>query len=267
MKIINLLLALLLVVFLAGCVQSSQQNTIENGRAVFLITDAAADMGTVTSVKITVDSVSAHSQTEGWVTVSSTPKTYDLLQLKAEGSKVLLADVTLKDGDYEQVRLDVSKVVVTDAQGEHEAKLPSGELKIVGNFSVKPNMTAAVTFDFIADESLHITGNGKYIFAPVVQLETHENADVEIKADSKVEIKSGNVKTNIKVGMDLDGNVGLGLGIPKNEDIIDVDGKLKLVIAQKVDKLTGKVIVEDLSTEDNGDGGITGISGYSVVYK
>ncbi|MBI2148857.1 DUF4382 domain-containing protein [Candidatus Woesearchaeota archaeon] len=229
MKRIILISSLLLVIFLSACVQQpTAVQPSKDGRVVFVITDAAADMQAVSSLSVTVDSVKVHSATEGWVTVSSTPKTYDLLKLKAEGSKVLLTDIQLKEGTYQQVRLDISKVFVVDANGEHEAKLPSGELKIVGEVVVKPNTTSAVTFDFIADESLHFTGNGEYILAPVVHFETHEDADVEVKADGKVEIKAGKLKTKVNVGMDIDGNVGVGLAIGKDVDLVVDGAKIKL---------------------------------------
>lgn len=200
----------------------------QEGRVVFTIADAAADMSSVTSVVLRIDSISVHSDTDGWVTVSSTPQYTDLLMLKAEGSQRLLADVKLKEGSYPQLRLDISNVVVTDSKGEHQAKLPSGELKIVGGFTVSANATSTAKFDFIADESLHVTGNGEYILAPVVQLETREDADVDVSADNKVEVKSGHVKTNIKVGMDVDGNVGVGLHIPKEAKVSLSNGKVKV---------------------------------------
>ena len=220
----NLIFCLLLAVVLFGCAQQ----TGEKGRAVFAMTDDAADMGSVSSVKVTVESVSAHSEADGWVTISSTPKTYDLLQLKAEGSTVVLADVQLEEGTYQQVRLDISSVVVTDAEGEHDAKLPSGELKIVGQLVVNANSTSTATFDFIASESLHVTGNGQYVMAPVVKLETRENAVVELSGDNKVEISGGRVNTNVKVGMNVDGSVGVGLGIGNNQELSIDGGKVKI---------------------------------------
>lgn len=163
-----------------------------------------------------------------------------MLKLKAEGRQELLADAELKEGTYDQIRLDISNVVVTDANGDQEAKLPSGELKIQGNLVVDANSTATATFDFIADESLHMTGNGKYIMAPVVHVETREGADVEIKSDSKVEIKSGKIKTNVKVGMDVDGNVGVGLKIPAGLNLtIGTEGVIKVG-----GKSSGKVGIE-----------------------
>ncbi len=227
----------------------SGEQTAGEGRVVFTITDAAADMGSVTSVMVTIDSIRVHSDTEGWVTVSSTAKTFDLLKLKAEASQELMADVQLKEGSYQQLRLDISKVVVVDADGEHQAKLPSGELKVVGGFDVSANSTAVAKFDFIANESLHVTGNGEYILAPVVQLETREDADVEVKADKKVEVKSGKIKTNVKVGMDVDGNVGVGLRIPKEAKVSLSNGKVKVETALGVG--LGKEAGKDESAQEN----------------
>src|SRR3989344_8815350 len=231
------ILGCLVAVFMLmlGCTPAPQMGAEEptaetegEGRVVFAITDAAAEMGTVTSIMVAVDSVRVHSATEGWITVSSEPKVYDLLKLKAESSSELLADVNLEEGTYQQVRLDISSVIVVDDKGEHEAKLPSGELKIIGDLEVKANSTSTATFDFIADESLHLTGNGEYILAPVVQLETKTDAQVELKADQKVEIKAGKVKTNIKVGMDAEGNVGAGVGIPAKAKVSIAQGKVKV---------------------------------------
>lgn len=219
-----------LSLLLAACVQAPASNT---GRTVFAITDAAADMGTVTSVKITVDSISAHTVAEGWTTVSSTPMTYDLLQLKSSGDTVMMADVRLNTGEYQQVRLAISNVEVTDANGTHQAKLPSGDLKIVGGFNVSSNTTAAVKFDFIADESLHVTGNGKYIFAPVVQYETREGAEIRVGLGNKVDIDNGNVKTNVKVGMDIAGNVGEGLKIGLDDEL-EIEGSEIKVLAKGI---------------------------------
>ena len=214
-------------IIIAGCLEGNGSSST-TGRAVFTLSDAAADMGAVTSIKVTVDTVQAHSEASGWTTVSSSSKTYDLLELKASGKHVLLADAQLKEGTYNQVRLSISKVVVTDAQGEHEAKLPSSELKIIGNFVVKANTTSTVAFDFIADESLHLTGNGKYVLAPVVKLETRVRADVEIEGDDGVKINGGDVDEDLKVGMDVDGNVGVGMIVPARAELtIESDGKVR----------------------------------------
>ena len=118
----SMTILIVMVALLAACTQGPATN---EGRAVFTITDAAADMGAVSEVHVTVEQVRVHSETQGWVTVSDEQQTYDLLELKAENSHALLADANLTADTYNQLRLDVSEVIVVDAEGEHEAKLPS----------------------------------------------------------------------------------------------------------------------------------------------
>jgi len=220
-KFIGLMFALLVVSLIAACSPQAQQST--SGRAVFTMTDAAANMGAVTSIKVTVDSVKVLGENGVWTEVSSKQQTYDLLKLKASGTQVLLADYNLASGTYQQVRLDISKVVVTDASGDHVAKLPSGELKIVGRVKVNDNSTSTVKFDFIADKSLHMTGNGLYIFAPVVKLEMRERADVDTRFKENVRISGGKINEDTEVGMDIDGNVGEGNKI-KSDSKLSVNG-------------------------------------------
>lgn len=192
---------------------------LSEGRVVVSITDAAADMGAVSEVHVTIDAVRVHSTTQGWVTVSEQSQTYDLLELKAEGEKALFASAELEAGTYGQMELEISEVIIVDDEGEHEAKLPSGSLRMNGELEIKANSTSTATFDFIADESLHMTGNGEYIMAPVVEVETRSDANVAINSDNSVDITGGSVDTRMKVGMDAKGNVDVGLTIPANVNI------------------------------------------------
>ncbi len=191
----------------------------DNGRIVVSMTDAAANMQQVSEVRVSVDSVEAHSESEGWVTLSSEQKTYDLLELKANNRNAVLADAELESGSYNQIRMHISEVVVVDAEGEHEAKLPSNTLRVNANFESRVNETASAEFDFIADESLHVTGNGMYILAPVVQVETRNNASVNVESDSSVIINGGSIESDSRVGMDINGNVGVGISVPSNTNI------------------------------------------------
>jgi len=218
-KIIGLIFALLIVTLIGACSLQTSQST-EGGRTVFTLTDDAANMGAVTSVKITVDSIKVLNENETWTTVSTQQQTYDLLKLKATGTQVLLADYNLTPGTYKQVRLNISKVVVTDASGDHVAKLPSGELKIVGKLVVNSNSTSTVKFDFIADESLHMTGNGLYIFAPVVRLETRQRANVNTEFRDNIRIFDGKMDEDRKMGMDIEGNFGEGFSIKKDSRLM-----------------------------------------------
>ncbi len=216
-KFIGLVFALLVLTVMTACSFQDGQST-RGGRAVFTMTDDAANMGAVTSVKITVDSVKVLSEQGVWTQVSAKQQTYDLLKLKASGTQVLLADYNLTSGVYKQLRLSVSKVVVTDASGEHAAKLPSGELKLVGKLAINDNSTSTAKFDFIADESLHMTGNGEYIFAPVIKLEIREKTTVDTESKDDVKIRGGKINEDVKLSMDIDGNIGIGEGFKIRKD-------------------------------------------------
>ncbi|OGI65503.1 hypothetical protein A3A95_03140 [Candidatus Nomurabacteria bacterium RIFCSPLOWO2_01_FULL_39_18] len=200
------------------------------GRVIFSVTDAAANMNTISEINMQVEGVYAHSSASGWVTVSSAPRTYSLLLLKSENKSELLADVNIKAGTYDQVRLMVDSVSVkTKAGVTKEAKLPSSELKINTMLVVNENSTASVNFDFLADKSLHATGNGNYIFAPVVKTETRSDATVNIDAKSAVAISGGRVDNTNTVGMDIDGSVKLNFQINSNAKLnLDANNVIKL---------------------------------------
>lgn len=226
-KLISIFAFSLLLV-LAGCTAPPASGT-QQGRAVFIVTDAAAEMGSVSSIQLTIDRVQVHSAAKGWVTVSSTPRTVDLLELKAQGKQLIIADSQLDTDTYTQVRLDVSNVQVRDADGTHEAKLPSNELKLVGELRVESNETTSARFDFIADESLHVTGNGKYILAPVIQFEIRENTVVTTDASGSAVITGGNIKTNSKVGMNARGEIGVNIRFPLDANVL-IGGNGQIII-------------------------------------
>ncbi|VVC00580.1 Uncharacterised protein [uncultured archaeon] len=200
-----------------------------SGRAVMTISDAAADMGAVTSILVTVDSVSVHGTGSGWVTVSSTPATYDLLQLRASGAQALLANANLPNGSYDQIKLKISSVTVVDSNGSHSAKLPSGDYAIKGAFNVAANSTTALNLDVLADRSLHLAGNGKYVLAPVVHLTGTQGADVDVRNRENVQVRGGRSSIDVEVGMDENGDVGEGRSISSDANVtIGDDGKIRV---------------------------------------
>ena len=232
--------ALTSAVFISGCVSDTNNNQNQQteasgtqthaGTAVFTITDAAMNMGSVSSVNVTIDKVEINSENKGWIVLSTEELTYDLLKLKAENANELLATANLSAGSYNQVRLRISKVVVVEDRAIKEAKLPSNVLKINAKLDIVENETSVVVFDFIADESLHTTGDGKIIMAPVINVETKTNATVQISAQNRVEIQGGKVNGNVKVGMNENRDVGVGIKLKGNTDLsILGNGKVNIV--------------------------------------
>lgn len=206
---------------------SSTYNPQTQGKIIFGITDAALDMEGVSSVFIAVNKVEIHSEAKGWITASNETKEYDLLELKNNQEISLLAEANVDIGVYDQVRLMISKVVVIKNGIQEEAKLPSGELKIMGNFVVDADKSLSVTFDFIADKSLHTTGNDKIIFAPVVKLIKQNDVAVEIRQNNKLNITGGMRENDQNFGMDEKGEVRANFELKGNLDI-DIQNIIRL---------------------------------------
>ncbi|MBI4451404.1 DUF4382 domain-containing protein [Candidatus Woesearchaeota archaeon] len=198
------------------------------GTLAMVVTDKAQSLTGITSVVLTVDSAQVHSASKNeWIDVPVVQKTVDLLALKKASALQLLGELQLDSGKYTQIRLTVSKVQINfGGDSVVEAKLPSGTLKIVGNIEVEKDKVSSALLDFDLDKSLHKTGSGKFILAPVIKLETKTGVELEKQKDNKVAIKGGQVKDSKEVGMDESGEMGEGKGIPADADIELEDGKV-----------------------------------------
>ncbi len=248
--ILLILLTIVLTVLL-GCSQASPTPSggatptsgATTGRAVFAIADEAVDIGAVSKILITVDSLQVHAQGGAWIVLTSTPQTFDLMDLKAQGVGQLLAEVQSLPGIYDQIELSISKIVVVDAQGEHEAKLPSNKLQLKGELKVAAGATATAHFDFLADQSLHRTGEGRYIFAPVVHLETRAKANAEVRANKEVRIAGGVTDTDARLGMDAEGSIDAGIRITPDAILtVSASGKVMQTKGQALTTGTLKAV-------------------------
>jgi len=228
------------------------------GRVVFAVTDAAASLDNLTSVTMSVSKVEVQSSANSWVTVSSQPYNFDLLKLKKSGALELLADVKLNAGTYNQIRLNVSKVVVVKSGQSFEAKLPSGELKIVGRVVVEADSTSSAVLDFLLDKSLHLSGNGTYVFAPVVKLTTQSQTTAQVAANRVVTIGRGRVDADLSVGMNEKGETKENFEIGASAKVeVGIGGSISVVAKSDIEP-----VVVNLSTQNN-----SGITGKATLTK
>ncbi len=211
------------------------------GKMVLSVTDAAANMGAVTDIDMTVKEVDLHMQGGDWVTAATTTEDFHLLALKAAHQSALVSSTDLQAGTYDQIRVLIDKVEITANGSTTEAKLPSGEFKMNGDIVVNASSTSSVNLDFLADASLHQTGNGTYIFAPVVNMDSKSDADVTVSSDNKVMVSGGQGRGVAQAGMDVDGSVRADFKINPNSKIeigalggITIDGK-----SRSSDNVTG----------------------------
>jgi len=158
----------------SGCLQAG------TGQLILKITDAPGDLN-ITRANVTISQVKVHlsagtenesnnetNVTAGWYTVVNQSQTFDLIALQDVTD--LLGSVTLSAGWYTQIRLYIEKAIVTIDGIEYECKIPSNTIKLIKPFSVSANATTTLILDFDVQESVHETGNGKYMFKPTIEI-------------------------------------------------------------------------------------------------
>jgi hypothetical protein len=119
-------------------------------------------------ILVDVKNLQVHRTGGGWFTIDENPGSFNLREL--EGIQEYLTGKIVDVGKYTQIRLEVVSVNITVDSVVHSAKVPSGEIKLVGNFEVADGSTTTITLDFNGKESVNVTGNNQYIFKPVVKL-------------------------------------------------------------------------------------------------
>lgn len=209
--------------------QSTTQSSAEpagTGKIVIGIKDKAVGLTDISSIKLTITSIMLHKQS-GWETLNTRDKEFDLLDLNTKGLTGLFANEDIAAGNYDMIQINAAKVEVTQAGENKNAVLPSKTIKIKADFVVEDGKTSAVVIDFIASESLHTTGTGRLIFAPVIKLEAKKNAQASVSGNN-VAITSGDIIANKKVGMDASGNVDVGLSINPSADLSYENSKVLL---------------------------------------
>ena len=195
------------------------------GTVYFTISDAAADIRNVSEVAMTVNKVELHSASEGWVTVSSAPRTFNLLALKASGKAELAGEANVAAGAYDQVRATISRVEVrTTNAGNRAAILVSNTITIPGRVVVEAGESSHADFDVQTSDSLYMATGGEYVFAPVVVFQSRHDTEVTTGSDRSVTVSGGVTDANVTIGTDISGNVHIGSRLSPNLQIQVVNG-------------------------------------------
>ncbi len=199
--------AIIVVVGISALYRSGGVSVAGDGQLVVAITDPSEVPDDVTSILMTVSEVRVGEVGGGWRTISEERLSFDLLRLRDNEILSLLADAQLPSGTYQSIRLTVDRVLVTASGEESEAKLPSGDLKLIGDLVIEDGATSFLTLDVDAGESLHRTGNDRFIFAPVVRVTADRDADVTVGADRSITVRGGRRDLDVRRGMDENGEV------------------------------------------------------------
>lgn len=217
--------------------------TQTKGSLYITMTDAAANMNAVTAVNMTVDKVYIHNQTDGWVAVSQTPQTFDLLALHASGSQKLVAKVDATTGTYDQIWFHMTNVAVTESGKVKTATLPSGDFKMTGTIKVVADAASSAKIDVLADKSLYKTAKGEFIFAPVVNFESRSSATANVDSNNIVTVTGGVVESTTTAGMDFDGSVKANFKLDLNANVQINGGVISLPSASGTTQTNASVNV------------------------
>ena len=151
----------------SGCLQAG------TGQLVLKITDVPGDLN-ITRANVTISQVAVHrsaavnNTTAEWFTVVNKSQTFNLIAL--QNVSKFFGSVTLSAGWYTQIRLYIESVVLTIDGVEYDCKIPSNTIKLTTPFNISANKTTTLILDFDVKESVHETGNGKYMFKPTIKI-------------------------------------------------------------------------------------------------
>lgn len=130
-----------------------------SGTVNFMVHDAPCSQ--CSHVWITFTSVSVHgsgNSGSGWIVVNVSGATFDLQALNGSSAAKLLGVGTLAAGQYQQIRITISKVVVDLTSGvtlNAAIQGPNGDFN--GGFTVKGGATTTLSIDVDLAASLHLT--------------------------------------------------------------------------------------------------------------
>ena len=170
----------------AACSDSPSSPSLSGGNFNLRMRDTP--FSDAKAVLVTFSSVRAHRSDSDWTVVpfinAATTRTCDLKKL--ETSEDVLGSAALPAGHYTQVRLMVQSATLffdnastgsacassigTPAGASAALEIPSGEVKLNREFDITSSATTTMLLDFDGNQSIHLTGNGRYMMSPVVTI-------------------------------------------------------------------------------------------------
>ena len=181
-----LALATALAVGAAACSDSPSSPSLSGGNFNLRIRDTP--FSDAKAVLVTFSSVRAHRSDSDWTVVpfigAATTRTCDLKKL--ETSEDVIGSAGLPTGHYTQVRLVVQSAtlffdnastgsacattITPPAGASAPVEIPSGEVKLNREFDLTSSSSMTMLIDFDGNQSIHLTGNGRYMMSPVVTI-------------------------------------------------------------------------------------------------
>lgn len=202
--------------------------SIPVGSTVFTISDAPTFYN-ISSLVVTANTASIHSETTGkWYNIPLQTNSFDLIQLK--NISAILSGVTLANGIYDEISLDISSVNATVNGTKESVILPSGKLKMMAYINITNDTTNWINIDFDLEHSLHITGNGEIIMMPVINIRHVSDNQLQLNESSIVIANGpGTIRTEFEEGMNQNGTMVSNYSVPQDVNVTEnSNGKVML---------------------------------------
>ncbi len=224
----------------------SMRNT-NNGEVVIAITSSSsrlldsAGMSSLTKASLEVDSLQMLPSVPGksWVSATNGSQTIDLLSLRnatATGDSsqkpIVLGKISVPAQQYRKLKFHMGKAVAETADGAKLVFTPGNnvEFETAINVGVKKDSVTVIIIDFALDESMRDatdeTGRQVKVFAPVIRYQVLGDSQVTTANKRLVFQKPGVLQDKGTVGMDVNGLVARGMGIPQGSSIAVNKGKI-----------------------------------------
>ena len=224
-KILMVCIPISLLLLSCGCVEQPVETIkLETGYLEFLITDKNIEKFDHVNVTFSEIKISKKLEDENtsWVTITSTPKTVDLIYLNLSNINETLGVAEIETGNYSKLWIHVTNATgVLNSTGETvDIDVPSGWLKMqhLHLFNItKGNNTILIDIDL--EGSIHtFHGGQEYKFIPVI-------SGFEFKHEKKIKVREHN-KSKIKnmVGNHLPAiDIIVNNTVVKNKVTLDAD--------------------------------------------
>jgi DNA-binding transcriptional ArsR family regulator len=204
---------------------------LPTGATAFTVSDSPA-VSSVSAVNVSISNLSVHSTTSGkWYTFNeSASAQYNLAALRNISALVVAANIP--QGAYNEIVLHVSNASVTVNGTEKPAFLPSGKLIIPVQFNVSDNTTNWFNLDFNLSKSVHVTGNGRVILMPVINIDSKNGYNLTANENGTVSSSGkGNSRVILSEGMDENGTMHEGFYIPQNASVSISNGHVSVSVS------------------------------------
>lgn len=189
----------------ASTLQRQSASSQESQEMVyFAITDRLENLGSIGSLHASITQLSVEKQGQ-LIDIPVSQEAIDIIDLKKRGARLLVAQKLLPEGTYDRIRLKLANITINKIE---PAVMPSSELVFEKQFEAKKNLLQIFLFDFQLEESIHATVDGKYIFAPVIELQTITGKDIAVSTARTLSIENEKVAGKQKFGMDETGAFG-----------------------------------------------------------